>query len=381
MNSTRMLVVLALGISLFAACSDDGTLPPPPDKPAQIEYDIVQSRGTGLPSSEVTAFINGPGGEFWVGTRGGIARYSSHNDTDADSIVTELTGLPHPQVTSMVEHDGSIYVGTWGGGVGIYNIQDGTWEQLRPGENGLVDGYISDIAVSAPTENRIYFSSNDGVSVLDPTVGTFTHVSTVAPTCPDNGPFTDECNDEDDFDTPALQQLVSCVEVLDTLGIVEHWYGPRVELRPSEIEPGKHGIMVTKASMSYKYTMVNSGLLEPNVNDIYWDRQTNTVWVGYATKGLSNVDTAAKTWTTYDLSDGLASNTVVAITRADDHATSKSAIWAATQGGLSKLVDGSHTWQSYNTGGGLPSSRLHSLYNDGTHLWVGFVDAGAIRIK
>lgn len=373
MNSTRMLVVLAFGLSLMAACGDDGTIPPPPPKPPQIEYNLAHTRSTGLPSNEVTSFIdvNAPGGDrFWVGTRAGIALFSGPGDTDVDSVVTEITGLPHPQVTDMIQHGNAVYVGTWGGGLGVYNVQLNSWDQLVPGEAGLTDGFISGLAVSE-SEDRIYCSSNDGVFIYDPALGTFTHQSTVDPDLPDG-----------DFETPALQQLASCVEVMDSLGVVERWYGPRVELRPSEIDPSMFGILVSKAATSYRYTMTNSGLKEPNVNDIFWDRTTNRFWVAYASKGVSLVNTEARTWTGYDLSDGLPSNTVMAVTRAIDHqSNNKSAIWVATQGGLAKLVDGTTNWQSYDVSGGLPSARTRSVYNDGTHLWVGFVDAGAVRIK
>ena len=67
--------------------------------------------------------------------------------------------------------------------------------------------------------------------------------------------------------------------------------------------------------------------------------------------------------------------------RSESRRTKKSAIWAATQGGLAKLVDGNTTWQSYNARGGLPASRVQCVYNDGDNLWVGFYDAGAVRIK
>jgi ligand-binding sensor domain-containing protein len=55
-------------------------------------------------------------------------------------------------------------------------------------------------------------------------------------------------------------------------------------------------------------------------------------------------------------------------------------MWAATQNGLAKLV-GTH-WQPYGRSGGLPSDRVRRVYSDdGKRLWLGTIDAGAVKLK
>jgi ligand-binding sensor domain-containing protein len=117
------------------------------------------------------------------------------------------------------------------------------------------------------------------------------------------------------------------------------------------------------------------------VNDIYYDSVDDSYWVAYVAKGISEVNVTAKTWTNHTLVQGLPSNTVYSITRAADNENkNNTVIWAATQGGLAKLVN-SH-WESYGLSGGLPSDRVRRVYSDdGQNLWVGLVNAGAVRIK
>ena len=375
MNSTPRLGVLALGlVAIIAACEDDPTIPPPPEQPPQIGYNRAYTRGTnGLPDvregNEVTSFAVLSDGQFWIGTAAGVARYADTGAAQSTEIVNEVNGLPHPQVRGIVEHGGKVYVGTWGGGIGVYDMTADSWSQIRPGPTGLTDGFISGIA-SSPTEvpSRIYFSTNNGVFIYDPAGDTFTHFDTV-----------DDDLEETDLVTPKIQQVVSDVEVHEEAGVVQRWYAPRVEVRLSAAEVPRHGITISKPATTYKYTKANSGLAEPNVNDVYYDSVTNTFWVAYVNKGVSQVDVAGPTWKTYNLVQGLPSNTVMSITRAKDNTSANSVIWAATQNGLAKLVNGH--WESYGVAGGLPSSRLRSVFSDnGQRLWVGFVDAGAVRI-
>jgi hypothetical protein len=184
----------------------------------------------------------------------------------------------------------------------------------------------------------------------------------------------------DDFDAIRFQSTVSSLEVTEDLGIVQRWYGPRVDARIEAENVPKYGITVSKsASTVYKYTPANSGLVEPNVNDIYYDSVRNTYWVSYVTQGISEVNVTDKTWTSNTLVQGLPSNTVYSITRAGD-GKGGTTLWAATQGGLAKLV-GSH-WESYARSSGLPGDRVRKVYSDdGQRLWAGFVEAGAVRIK
>lgn len=387
MISTRKLVGVALILAAFLpACNDDPNLPDPPKKPPQVSTSVAypystDDKGhlTGLPSNDVYSMLAVSNGEFWIGTQAGVARYpnltsGSHVAVDPGKpettkwIINEVNGLPHPQVRSMVELDGKVYVGTWGGGLGIYDIAGDLWTQIRPGTTGLTDGFISDLAVSQPTENKLYMSTNDGVFIYVPGGG-FTHFSTV------------DVNEQDPsmFDIARFQQTVSSVEVVDEAGLVQRWYGPRTDSRYESNAAEFLGITVSKSvSTEFKYTPVNSGLVEPNVNDIYYDSVRQTYWVSYVSKGISEVNLTDKTWTSNTLVEGLPSNTVYSVTRAGNGGAGTT-LWAATQNGLARL-DGEH-WVAFGRSGGLPSDRIRRVYSDdGNRLWVGTIDAGAVKL-
>lgn len=375
--STRKMVGLALGL-VVAGCTDDPVIPPPPKQPPQLTTTVSYvntNDNKGLPSNDVNAFLTLSNGEFWVGTAAGVARYpninaGSKNPPSAPpaTIVNEITGLPHPLVKSMVELDGKVYVGTWGGGLGVYDIAGDSWTQIRPGATGLTDGYIAEVAAS-PTEDKIYLATNNGAFIYAPATNSWTHFSTV-----------DSDLDPDDHESERLQETVSSLEVTDDAGIVQRWYGPRVEIRVDDSKVGLFGITVSKsASTVYKYTLTNSGLVESNVNDIYFDTVRTTYWVCYVSRGISEVNLTDKSWTSNTLVEGLPSNTVYSVVRAGD-GNGGSTMWAATQAGLAKLVN--NHWEGYGRSGGLPSDRARRVYSDdGNRLWVGFIDGGAVRIK
>jgi hypothetical protein len=257
-----------------------------------------------------------------------VTRFASinANTRGKDDVVNEINGLPHPYVKSMVELDGKVYVGTWGGGLGIYDIAVDQWTQIRPSETDLTDGYVAELATS--TEHKLYVATNDGVFIYAPATSSWTHFSTVNtdPSAPD---YADPGADSY-FETVRLQSKVSALEVTDDAGILQRWYGPRVEIKVSD--PGLFGITVVKdGSTQYKYSPVNSGLVENNVNDIYFDAVRQTYFVSYVQSGISEVNLDDKTWTDYTLVQGLPSNTVYSTVRAGDGG-SGTTMWAATQG-------------------------------------------------
>lgn len=366
MKSTRVIAVLALvGLAFFVACDEDGgDLPPAPELPPQIETTAYygkttndQGKQNGLPSADTWAFLTLSNGQFWIGTAAGVAMYADVNATTRgqDDVVNEINGLPNPKVRAMAEYDGKVYVATWGGGIGVYDIAGDAWSQLRESD-GLLDNYVSDVAVS-PTEGRVYFATNAGVSIY---LADVTAVNIFESFTTANG---------------LLDNLVSCVNIADIAGILERWYGPRLDEKVLPALLPLHGITVRKgAATVYTYTTGNSGLVEPNVNDIYYDAVREVFWVAYSTQGIAEVSTVNSTWTAHTLVQGLPSNTVYSVTRAG------STVWAATQNGLAKLQNGK--WQGYNTSGGLHADRVRAVYSDnGQRLWIAYIEGGAARVK
>jgi ligand-binding sensor domain-containing protein len=352
LNSTRFLALL-LSFALLAAqaaCSDDTTTPEPPPPPPQISTQAAYYEGsTGLPDNDVYSILVTTGGEVWMGTATGISIYPNVNTTTrSGEVINELNGLPNRIVRKMIEYDGRIYVATFGGGVGIYDMGSSTWT-TRGTKDGLPDGHVSDV-VALPAENRVYMATDLGVGIYNPVLD---QITTFTP----------------------LDKLVSCVEAIDYGGTFERWYGPRVDMHFEPTDGNLHGITVARGTTTFNMTLANCPLPEARVNDIFYDGVRDVFWVSLATTGLAEVSVPNSTWTFYSTVEGLPSNTVYSVARAAD------CVWAGTQAGLARLrSDG--TWQSYARAGGLQADRVRLVYSDdGERLWLGFVEGGAARVN
>jgi ligand-binding sensor domain-containing protein len=352
-NSRRLLALFALGaLGAFVACEEDPTIPPPPPPPPQISTVQSWTRSQGLPSNDVFSTLVTSAGELWIGTEAGIAVYPSiSSGTTTPEVVNELNGLPNPKVRAMIEHEARVYVATWGGGLAIYDIAGDTWS-VRGTANGLRSASVADL-VASPTENRVYCATTNGVSIYNVAANTF--ASFIPPNL--------------------LDPVVSAVDLRMNGTDVERWYGPRFEPIIPPDEESLHGITVSRgASTVIKYTLASTAMVEARVNDIYFDIDDNVFWVAFTVAGLAAVDPAASTWTYYTEEDGLPSNLVYSVTRANG------TLWAATQGGLARLR-GDGRWQGYDRGAGLQGDRVRRVYSDnGSRLWLGFVDGGAARV-
>ncbi len=362
---TARIATLALIVAV-AACEEEVTVAPP-GLPPQIATQQSYVKGSrSLPNNDVYALLAVSNGELWIGTEQGIARFPSLTATQHDGpsdIVNELNGLPNPKVRDMVELLGKVYVATWGGGIGIYDIAGNAWTS-RNVADGLTHPYVADAEVAADElGGRVYFATSDGVSIYDPAANSFT-------------PFDN-----------LTREVVSTVAVRNSTGGFERWYGPRVETVEDDPPPPMPdaGITISRgANTVFTVTTENSGLPEPNVNAIYYDpldpaAAEGIFWVGTSSAGVSRVSVDQSLWTTYTPTSGLPSSTVYSVTRAAAP-VGGSTIWVATQDGVARLK-GDGEWQGYNTGGGLAADRVRVVYSpDASRLWIGYVGGGAARL-
>jgi ligand-binding sensor domain-containing protein len=122
------------------------------------------------------------------------------------------------------------------------------------------------------------------------------------------------------------------------------------------------------------YTMLNSDLPEADINDIFYDEDTDLFYLALATKGLAEIDVTNSEWRIYTMEDGLPSNIVNSVTKADGR------IWVGTQTGIAGQRT-NKTWQAYGKAGGLPGHIVRNVYSDnGVRLYVSFIDAGVALV-
>jgi hypothetical protein len=180
-------------------------------------------------------------------------------------------------------------------------------------------------------------------------------------------------NDREEGIVGILTRVISTVRVAytPTRGM-EVWFAPRMQSPVPDGEEADYGITVYREGQFQPayYTTVNSDLAEPNVNDLYYDPDTDLFWLAFATKGVASLDVDNRTWTYYTQSRGLPSNVVYSVTKVGD------TIWVGTQGGVARM-NSNGSWQGYGRSGGLPGDRVRCVYsNDPSDLWACIIDGG-----
>lgn len=301
-----------------------------------------------MQDNDVFAFLV-TGGNVWIGNQGGIAIYKGMKQTVRSNAFDQNNGMPNPKVRAMVELNGSIYVGTWGGGIGVYDIGAGTWTTLNT-TDGLVNDEVAQIKVHNGT---LFIATNDGVSMYTPASQTW-----------------QKFDASDSLSVP----LVSALDVATTPRGEERFYTPRIEYGIDPRDLPKLGATLQRGSTVIWYTTLNSGLNDLNINDVMYNADDDTYLLGTTVSGIAVVSVANSTWSYITTKNGLPSNQVYSITRVG------TTLWVATQDGIARQKsDGS--WQGYNRGGGLKEDRVRVVYSDnGVRLWLGYISGGAGRV-
>ena len=129
---------------------------------ASASQSLLPQEGSGMPANHPPAAGNGPrfthfqignrnvkgmiadGDEVWVGTSGGAIRYSLKTE---DYKVYDVNN--HSLISNGVFHlsklKGHIMVGTYGGGLSVYDPEKDAWKNYNI-PNGLADQFVYDIA-------------------------------------------------------------------------------------------------------------------------------------------------------------------------------------------------------------------------------------------
>lgn len=222
----------------LAACDDTKTLePPPPEKQITTHRHYKKALGenndqVGLQSDDVYDVLLTSGGSLWVGNRDGAAIFGDPSSTRRTEVFDQNNGLPNPKVRCMVESDGFIYVGTWGGGIGVYDLALGTWDILDTND-GLVNNLVADLEVD--DDGAIIVATNAGVSRYNPANGTITNYTKAA---------------GENVVGDLLDEFVSAVEIANTPRGKEYWYMPRWESGILPEERADHGITIARGEFN-----------------------------------------------------------------------------------------------------------------------------------
>jgi signal transduction histidine kinase/ligand-binding sensor domain-containing protein/DNA-binding response OmpR family regulator len=296
-------------------------------KPVKDYVPKLLTVADGLPQPWVQAITQTPDGYMWFGTQEGIARFNGAKFKTFDQ--NNTPGINHNNIRTLLydESDGSLWIGTYGGGLSRY--QAGKFRAYTV-EDGLPGNFVFTLAQGPAGE--LWIGTDKGPAVLR------------------NGKITAvKANDE------ALKHPVSDM-IKSPDGSMWFLIGNTI------YRAGRAGVI----------SPIDSKVPEPRA--LYADREGH-IWIGTMSQGL--YQWSGGKITHYGSQSSYPKTPVRAIYQ--DKAGS---IWIAFYGaGLCRLQP-DNSFDCYLAKDGLPESSLVSIYEDREgNLWLGTEANGVIRLR
>ena len=123
-----------------------------------------------LSNNTVNNIVRRNDGQYFICTNTGVSLFNNETNKTTRLIMPGKNGLNYPQVNTILEDGDSIWIGTYGGGLNIYYPAKNITEYLTEKE-GLANNDI--YAIYKTPDNRLWISTNNGISVYDLTTKRF----------------------------------------------------------------------------------------------------------------------------------------------------------------------------------------------------------------
>lgn len=306
------------------------------------------------------------GRDVWIGSSGGAIRYDTHRGSYLT--YNNKSGLLSNGVFHVSKSGGNIWVGTYGGGLSVFDAATETWQNYNI-PNGMGDAFVYDALETENGDiwiatwsgaNRIRGGAMDDISKWD--------LYTVANTgggLPNDWVYGLAAGKNGEIWMATEGGLARFKDETWT-----HWthadgLGAPLELVEGDItltnDPGKvsshharqkeeQGLSDVKVAYNPNYIVSLS--IAPN----------GDVWAGTWGAGLSRFD--GENWQTFTVADGLPSNHVFAL-----HTDEAGRLWVGTNRGLAILDGGKFTL--YGPESGLNVQSIFAIATSGDTAWVG----------
>ncbi len=284
----------------------------------------------GLPQNSIKAIAQTTDGYLWLATQAGIVRFDGVRFTVFNTANTPA--LTNSNVMALLAaRDGSLWIGTYGGG--LTRSKDGTFTTYTT-RDGLAHDVV--FALCEDAKGNLWIGTHGG-GLSRWRDGRFTTLSTKN-------------------------------------GLSHNFVRAIHEDRRGDLWIGTDGGGLNKLSAGqFAVFGKPQGLPSDIILSIHEDRH-GSLWVGTFDGGLSRRHDGR--FTTYAVKEGLPSNAVYAISEDRD-----GSLWVGTHGGgLSRWDGGKFT--SLTTEYGLADSGVRAIYEDREgSLWIGTSGSGLHRIK
>ena len=327
----------------------------------------------GLPDGRVLSLDGGADGTLWVGTTGGLVRWSE--DT-ASRIWSEKDGLPDARVRVLLvdrqEGPETLWLGTFGG---LARLEDGVVTRVFSSADGLPNQVVR--ALHQSVDGSLWVGTNGGLARLRE--GSRTLEQMVPADGLSAGVVLDITEDHKG------NLWIGTGGGLDRLRAGELIvYGPLEGLPVTQIWSvyedaqerlwvgGSHGgaTAFTDAGLE-RVDVTPGGLLSGGVYTIA--SSEDTLWFG-GDRGLSRL--RGDQWQSWTSADGLPSDVVLALLVDRD-----GALWVGTRKGLA-LLRGDTVERVYDRADGLASSIARVVLEDRRgDLWIGTNGGGVSRLR
>ncbi|MCP5103303.1 MAG: helix-turn-helix domain-containing protein, partial [bacterium] len=246
----------------------------------------------GLPQNTIYTITQDEDSYIWIGTDQGLVRFDGSKFQHFNKANTQH--IKNNSITALfTAHDGTLWVGTFGGGVTLYDYKSNTFSSYSS-QNGLANDFIW--AITQDRENNIWLGTVGGGLIR------FNEKRFKS--------FTTKNGLSDNIVNTILQ---------DHKGNL--WIGTENGL--NQLEPGNPG-----NTPEFKVYTTKHGLADNKVMSLLEDRR-GVLWIG-TINGLTAIK--SRHTATYTTRHGLSNNLVRSI-----HEDREGNIWAATDGGLDRI--------------------------------------------
>ena len=283
----------------------------------------------GLSSSTVTAFVENPAGDIYIGTDGGGLNLYHRNTGLFDHLTLPSAHQTKAQSILTMEKVGNeLWIGTYPDGIYVLDMVTGHIQHYTRGDGPASLSSNEIFCIKKDSRGNVWIGTNgNGVNMYDPASGIFYRFN------PNNPGFTKGIL--------PLNGFIRSIEE-DKQGNI--WIG----------SSGSGIAVYTPRDKTFRVlNLKNSHLPSDNVLDIYADESGN-MWVGTAGGGLCLFDPKTNRFISWSEAEGL-SNAVVYKILEDDSGK----LWISTNKGISSFDLKNRSFKNYSHYNGLQRSPFN----------------------